>query len=378
MPSIRIILLSATLLFSPDLLAEIQIQNLGDRIFISADNCTTLNQELTSIRQWTETYGYSCRLDLPSGNREQCGADISDCLPPLARGLHGMSADLNGPNCWNLALVMREIVPGLRKADPAEMSFFLRSPLCRILERGERPRPGDIGAFRRPRVCDEMNPRSYDPRSCELHGFVYISDRLVFSKNDMLASSIYALQSVEEINRRYLNAATVQTSTQMILDGRGRWIPAPGGGFLSEQREQLISARNDLDYFRCMSFSDYLETQRLHHPSLRRAIAALEVGECYMGSSFIHPRTLSDSDRELLLGASHIIGHFLVSQRGSSMTEEERFVHNALNIRFRSLSENLMYLSGTRASDPSLSFESLGIPREELRRIIESSTENYR
>ncbi len=65
---------------------------------------------------------------------------MSQCLPKQILSFYGYHNQLPGPNCFNLALMMAGLVPGLRYTDPHEISETLSSPLCQELQ--EAPRPG--------------------------------------------------------------------------------------------------------------------------------------------------------------------------------------------------------------------------------------------
>ena len=67
-----------------------------------------------------------------------CNLDITDCVPEHVVKYHGATPEVDGPNCWNLSLVMSKILPAMRYSTPEEMNFYMRPPLCRALKDGEK------------------------------------------------------------------------------------------------------------------------------------------------------------------------------------------------------------------------------------------------
>jgi hypothetical protein len=145
--------------------------------------CSQIKSNIDSIKQWTLSRSAPCsedpKISADTANK-YCRADVSSCLPPEVISYSAKEAFVNGPNCWNLAMVMSGVLPALRYSTAEEMAFFMNSPLCRQLKPGEKKRPGDIGAIR----TDDK----------EFHGFMWVSDDIVFSKNGFDRNAPYALQ----------------------------------------------------------------------------------------------------------------------------------------------------------------------------------------
>ena len=146
--------------------------------------CDEVAKNIDAVKTWTKSRSASCQMSEPASKDiggGLCTADFTRCLPPEVIALDGTSPEIAGPNCWNLAMVMSGVLPSLRHSTAEEMAFFMKSPLCRPLGAGEKPQPGDIGALR--------------ANGKEVHGFMWISDTLVFSKNGDAVDQKYFLQS---------------------------------------------------------------------------------------------------------------------------------------------------------------------------------------
>jgi hypothetical protein len=76
------------------------------------------------------------------------------------------------------------------------MTFWMNSPYCRELAEFEISAPGDIIEIR---GLKENQPQSYD----EIHGMIYISDDLVFSKNTSSRMSAYGIQRVSLLYQNF-------------------------------------------------------------------------------------------------------------------------------------------------------------------------------
>jgi hypothetical protein len=117
--------------------------------------------------------------------------DVTNCVPDHVAKYAGKSPKLLGANCWNLAMVFKGILPALRYSTPDEMAFFMRSPLCRPLEPGEKRMAGDIGSIRAKEKALQYVPCKPgigtqcdgDYSIGEYHAFIYISDNLVYEKD---------------------------------------------------------------------------------------------------------------------------------------------------------------------------------------------------
>ncbi|MCX5789251.1 MAG: hypothetical protein NTX64_12200 [Elusimicrobia bacterium] len=156
-------------------------------LFLYGADCGSLQEQVSALASWKARLGETpsaapaCRCDGGS-----CSVAVDGVVPETVDALHGLRAGRWGPNCWNAALVSAKILPVARFSPPEEMTFWMGSPLCRELAGAEEPRPGDIVAIR-------------DKAAAEVHGFVYISDELAFSKNYLTTVAPYALQSPEEV-----------------------------------------------------------------------------------------------------------------------------------------------------------------------------------
>jgi hypothetical protein len=156
-------------------------------LLLSGSDCRSLREQVSALANWKARLGETpsaapaCRCADGS-----CSVPIDGVAPEMVIAFHGLRAGRWGPNCWNAALVSAKILPVARFSPPEEMTFWMDSPLCRELAGAEAPRPGDIVAIR-------------DQAAAEVHGFVYISDELAFSKNYLTTVAPYALQSPEQV-----------------------------------------------------------------------------------------------------------------------------------------------------------------------------------
>jgi hypothetical protein len=191
----------------------------GNLALTGAD-CAALEKQGAALAEW------KARLREAPAAREACRCGPQGCTlrvdaPSFVRRVHDTRARRWGPNCWNTALVSAGILSAPGFASPEEMSFWMASPLCRPLHAAEAPRPGDIAAIR-------------DEKGAEVHGFVYVSDELAFSKNYLTAASPYALQSPADVFGEYPVPALCRTS------GGSAGCPAYIDLFRCSTREEYV------------------------------------------------------------------------------------------------------------------------------------------
>lgn len=154
---------------------------------LTGRDCGVLERQAAALSDWKRRLGEApgapaaCLCD-----GRGCSLEVGPAAPDFVNDYHGARARRWGPNCWNAALLAARILARPRFTSPEEMAFWLASPLCRRLGAGEAPRPGDIVAIR-------------DQAGQEVHGFVYLSPELAFSKNLVSPAEPYALQSPEAV-----------------------------------------------------------------------------------------------------------------------------------------------------------------------------------
>ncbi len=191
-------------------------------LVLSGTDCPTLERQSAALADWRSRLHESAGSpDICRCEAGICTLNISPAAPDFVNLTHGTKAGRWGPNCWNTALVSNKILSAPSFTSPEEMTFWMKSPLCRALRAGESPRPGDIIAIR-------------DQSGAEVHGFVYLTDELSFSKNYLTAAAPFALQSPEAVYQEFPVAA----------ECRAPGTSAPG-----------CAARSD--YFRCSTLGDY-------------------------------------------------------------------------------------------------------------------------
>ncbi len=167
------------------------------------DDCEEIHKNIESIRKWTENIG-ELRPALLSKilkvkKREnslttgQCQVDITDILPEKVKEIQGLNPQKHGPNCWNAALVLSKVLPNLRYTHNKEVFDIINSPLCSPVDANEKPRAGDLGIVRLP------HEKSTNAATDEQYGFIFISDKLVFSKNGYKKQNPYSLQSTSKM-----------------------------------------------------------------------------------------------------------------------------------------------------------------------------------
>lgn len=159
-------------------------------ISLRGPSCQELIKQVQALKAWKISLGevpgpMAAPVDLAEENR--CQVIINNSVPNILKYLQGYKTVFNGPNCWNSALNLSGLIHFARYLSPDEMTFWLRSPYCRELSESERTLPGDIVEIRN---LKPENSLAFE----EIHGMIYLTDELVFSKNTSSHMSPYGIQ----------------------------------------------------------------------------------------------------------------------------------------------------------------------------------------
>ena len=214
---------------------DFNVSRIEARLLITDPSCEKLQRIAAALSQWALVRRDRHRCPSPrlQGN-EICALDISDCVPNQIFQLQGVLPKFQGPNCWNSALMLAGVLPAARFVTQEEMTFYMGSPLCRQLSEHESKRPGDIGAIR-------TNSQSF----VEMHGFAYLSEDIVFTRNGLSADprdmAQYTLSSLEAVLALPYMSVPLECRGNSLMDA---------------------SCKNKLEYFRCESFNNFLKKSK--------------------------------------------------------------------------------------------------------------------
>lgn len=281
---------------------------------------------LTNLNRWRAKLGEKPLNPLPMAGLEAtstgaCTVEIEPYIPERLKEVLNRNPKRNGPNCWNSAVVLSQFVPGLRYTDDSEFSFWLGSPLCRQLGGSEPREPGDIMAIRNPT----------DSSSSEVHGYIYISEGYVYSKNGFGKWAPFTLTSEKHVREVY----GLQSQPEHCWKAQGK----PKG------------CARFANAYRCVSFEDYLKK----HPDvasdeLKRQLEYMRKLECNLSERALHfgAATTDEHHRTILAGLQLVdaLATEEIAERKkaeSSSTPDERraaelFLWQTLKRRAQSLS----------------------------------------
>jgi hypothetical protein len=289
-----------------------EVKREGDKLILNSSTCEEAKELAASLLTWSQTINKNQTCTLSNADNMSsgpCRLDITKCVPDHVAKYSGLNPQLGGPNCWNLALMMSKIIPNLRYSTPEEMSFFMKSPLCRQLKEDEKVMPGDIGAVR--------NPSSTVPSEFEIHGFIYASDKIVYSKA-----------------------------------GARPWdVPF---GLLPLESMQDTYNKYSIVNFRCDSMKNYLEAHKDVPTSLLKVFKSLDtVDNCFEGLS-LNSTPLPQSLKGNIKDIASVLTHYLEDESGRIKKEEERFLLGSLQVRLQAMAEDLKIVAIDKKLVPDL------------------------
>lgn len=119
----------------------------------------------------------------------------------LANELHKTSSHIEGPNCWNGALYVSQVVDSKKFTSPEEWEYILDNHCQEV----DVPSYGDIG-------------RIQDYLGVEVHGFIYIDHESIFAKHGKAIKDGYKFMSFENMLFYYGRTRECRTSNRHDKD----------------------------------------------------------------------------------------------------------------------------------------------------------------
>jgi hypothetical protein len=185
-------------------------------VFIE-DGCSKIQQQVDDLISWTKRVeNRTCTApEIRNGAEGTCTANVTQCVPKMVKENHGTNSEHPGPNCWNTALVMQGLIPGLRETSSEEFEFFIKSPLCKELGPNEEKKPGDIGSIETP---------YQDGSSNQIHAFIHINDNMIYNKVGLALQSPFTLQSYKDMHENYPLELTGECKSDCTLPETFRYL----------------------------------------------------------------------------------------------------------------------------------------------------------
>jgi hypothetical protein len=329
--------------------------------------CSSIKKDLAAIVAWTKKLeSRDCpNPEIKTSSEGMCVTDITDCVPEHVKKYQGLNAADNGPNCWNLALVMGGLEPMLRESSMEEWEFYLSSPLCRELASGEAPQSGDLGS---------VEARTKEDKG-HIHGFMYVSPELVYSKNGTALQAPYSLQSLEAMEKVYRvgllpggeceSDCGPQNLADYLSEANKKLFPngIPGSEICyiqmslppvlkaacKELKDNIkqneegckVCVPSSLHYYRCQKFDEYFSSKELENKEALTKIKQLIKNTESCSQSVLFAENAPGQLLETVTDNLKILNAYLEQQpKWSSQKKEDKFVLASLSLRLQEL-ENL-------------------------------------
>lgn len=299
---------------------------------MSSPKCDELKAEVEALRNWTQSLGESTQCH-PNYNANEeskkCEVEISGCIPGHVKLFHENKPKFRGPNCWNLSLTMSKIIPSMRYSQPKEMSFYMRAPLCRGLKNGEAREAGDIGVIRRVNDRKLLRPASF----AEIHGFIYVSSKLAYSKNGMGEFIPFLLQDLDTVINKYK-------------------VPQR-----SECRNNELNTDSkcgiSLAYYRCDEMNKYLDGHKDIPKEVLSEFRVIEGFEGFLEKQTMKDRSFPKDSQNNLIKSIKNLTKFVNDESDEDMSlgmsdEEKNFILGSIQMRLDAMLGQLNYNGQTR------------------------------
>lgn len=285
---------------------SVQISRDSEKVILQGKTCLEIESEIENLKKWTEKLGEKSGKTTCSCIKNHCSSDVTDILPKLVKSTQSTCSAFDGPNCWNGVLVGSKLTSHLRYTSSEEMSFWMKSPLCKEKQKDEPLLPGDIVAIR-----DELDD--------EVHGFIHISENLSYSKNGMSKQSPYSLQSPDKVYELY----GVKKDCRNLISNKISY-----------------NCKNYSKIYTCSSMEDYLKAHPIKDKASKKTWDALEALDCDISVMTFSksPQTelkslMMESVRAIIVDAS--------SELQGDLTSEERFIWKGISQKAKSVFSQL-------------------------------------
>lgn len=307
---------------------------------VLADRCEDGGAIYQSLARWSQNAqtGKSCDANarMQTKTAGKCEIDITECVPEHVVQYHNARPEIDGPNCWNLSLVMSNILPSLRYSTPEEMNFYMRPPLCRELKDGEAREPGDVGAIRQ--ITGFAKTQEY-------HGFIYISDKIAYSKNGFSNRAPYQLQSLDNVYDVYSVPKRPECRKNQISS-------------------ESAQCRQAVAFFRCDSMESYLSKTPNVPAEIRDSFERMKKAEdCVQQATLSGTGVLSQEARTNLRETGQALLAYLEKEKTSKETsglspDERDFLVGSLQLRLEAVAEQ-MSVGGVGDAETYMSYAEL-------------------
>lgn len=301
----------------------------NDRIILQGFSCDQVVEITHSLMDWTRSTGVekACPIDSTPPTRKGafCQFDITDCVPDHVAKYEGIQPKVGGPNCYNVSLVMKGILPNLRHTPPDEMDFYMRPPLCTQLKDGESKMPGDVGVIREISGGEVLDS----------HGFVYISDQIAYSRNGFYDVP-YSLDPLDAVLRAYKVPAREECRKNEINLDAG--------------------CPSAVSYFRCISMGQYLKEHPGVPAKLLDSLRNVSAFEGCLESAVMEGEVLTESAKKGMRDTAKALLTYLKkeieSEAGKGADTESDFVLGSLQLRLEGIAWQLVNMENENERKP--------------------------
>lgn len=291
-----------------------------EKKYLFQPSCAAAEAYASDIKIWMQSRGETCSYSKPvpqemfSNMENWCYTDVTECLPKSILSFYGHQNQIKGPNCYNAALMMAGIVPGLRYVSDGEIEATLNSPLCQSVKGAALP--GDIGI---------IFSKDLDTNKIEYsHAYLQVSERIAFSKNG-LGNAPYILTPQKSMQDRY---------------SVGKNLECP-----NDEGKEPPSRRkcdNFTSHFRCQTFEDYFQSNNLPK-GLQSIFDSLNSIEgCLSEFSKGKLQVLSVSAQKNIMDSVSAITQYLEENKGKLNAQEQSFA-NIFKLRVFSYFDHFMH-----------------------------------
>lgn len=304
------------------------IRTSDDRIILTENSCSKLRENVRVLSAWAAKTGSKslCPIDNIPANSDlnTCSLDATECLPEQVAKYQGLKSKNTGPNCWNLALVMSGVLPNLRYSTMQENTFYLQPPLCRRIGSEEQKKSGDVGAIR-------YTKAGLPGESKEIHGFIYISEDLAFSKDGFSADTPYSLTPLESV----LSLKHMDVPKECRVD------------------QPPAQCKRQVDYYRCISFSEYLDQTPNVPKQILEAFDKIGQFENCIENENMGVSTITQEAQNNIKETAEALAFYLNEQRATDTSlgmkkEDKDFLLGALQLRLMAIELGLKNMPPTQ------------------------------
>ncbi len=179
--------------------SAISVAKVGGELVLKGPDCSGLLNQARALSEWKREFASAETTSVMPTSCESVEGGyslaVTGLTPKWAVDHQDVYPAYDGPNCWATASFLSGMIPSVISLDADEFTFHLSSSQCSEKPYSQR-QAGDVVVIRSKSSTSALGFE-------EVHGFVFVTDALAYSKNGKSRTSPFALQDYQGVLSTY-------------------------------------------------------------------------------------------------------------------------------------------------------------------------------